>query len=132
MTAYDACFFAIAIAVFSGDLPRRWWLAAFAPLVAWGVGLAPLGSVRAPLAALIVSAPVIRMAPCALLLAVPSYDCPFKAAFFGALWLGVTLAFKYLAARLDGEAVPGRLRGAPARFIALSVAYFGLQPAGLL
>ena len=70
MNHYDASFLAIACALMT-ERPRRWWLAAGVPVLAFGLTLLPLGHFAAIVAALVACTPPLRPAVAALLLAVP-------------------------------------------------------------
>lgn len=128
MNHYDASFLAIACALLT-ERPRRWWLAASIPVLAFALTLLPLGHFAPIVAALVACAPPLRPAVAALLLAVPHYPGARAAAVSAGLYLvGVAVLAALLEDRLDQDAVPAFLRGTPARLLVLAVAYFSLLP----
>jgi hypothetical protein len=132
MSHYDACFLAIACALFS-ERPRRWWLGALIPLFGFGLALLPIGHFAAIVVGLAACLPPLAPAPAALLLAVPAYPSPIAALTTALLYLaGVAALAALFEDRLDHDSLPRRLRGAPIRLLVLGIAYFGLLPAGHL
>lgn len=132
MTAYDACFLAVACAAL-GERSRRYWLIALVPLVAYGIALAPLGDLCVPIAALAACALAQRPAAAALLLVVPAYPTLTHALVTGVTWLVAVALFDEVAlGRLTTTAIPPAFRGAPVRLLALGVLYFVLYPVATL
>lgn len=129
MMTYDAVFLAIAAAGVYERLPNRWYLAAAAPLLAFGATLLSLGTLGAPAAALAALLVAPRVAPSALLLTLPLYAGWTSAVVAAAAWVGAISAFDALAQdRLDAESMPALLRGGPGRLVALGVLYYALAP----
>ena len=124
-------FLAIAAATLL-DRPKWWWLAALAPLIAFGVSLAPIGRFQIPVAALAACLVSPRCAAVALLLAIPEYEGLFDAVRATVLWMTGTLIMDGLARHFEEEDLPGRFRGAPVRLLACGVLYYALSPLSYL
>ena len=127
MTPQDAVFLALAAALFV-ERPRGWQFICLAPVIAWGAGELPLGDLRALVVALVVGLPALRFAPVALLLALPEYPDLVSATISASTWLASLCVVDAMRGRLDTEAIPSRLRGAPIRLLTVGILYYVLLP----
>ncbi|MCP3917156.1 MAG: hypothetical protein GY711_16530 [bacterium] len=132
MRPFDAVFLAL-VASRCLDRPKRWWLVALAPLLAYGIGwYEPLGRFAMPLAALAAVALAPRWAPVGLLLVLPVYGTLIHSLGAAATWLGLDVVFDALLARLDESAITPRLRGWPIRLAIAGILYYTLLPLAYL
>ncbi|MCK6554337.1 hypothetical protein L6Q96_07095 [Candidatus Binatia bacterium] len=129
MTAYDLVFLAVAVAVSIGPGPGR-WVAVLAPAIAWAGAIGPWpAGLGFPLAAGLIVLAAPRVAPVALVLAVPEYEGVGEVLRAMALWVAATALVDAIVERLQfGDEVAVRLQGVPMGLAACAIVYFALQP----
>lgn len=131
MRPFDAVFLALAAGLFL-ERPKRWWLVALAPLVAFAAGSVPFEQFERPIAALVACLLAPRFAPVALLLALPEYHGLFDAVRAALLWIAATAILDGLKRRFDVEAMPPRMRGKPIELLSAGILYYVLLPVAYL
>ena len=131
MQPFDAVFLALVATCFT-KRPTRWWLVSTTPLLAFAVGLAPIGDFHLPVLALVAWLLATKSSPAAFLLIAPVYQDPLQALFIAILWTTLVLFFDTMEERLDDLTIPSRVRGAPIRLVTVGVLYHTLFPISFL